>query len=506
MRIALVFRLFLVGLVTLVSGNALASKRVALVIGNSDYLHVSKLPNPAGDAAAIARLLSDAGFERVIRRADLGVREFRHAIREFAEISRGADMAVVFYAGHGMEVGGANYLIPVDAKLKTDLDIDDEVMPLDRVLRSLEAARTRFVILDACRDNPFLATMSRLSATRSIGRGLARIEPGASDMLIAFAAKAGSIAADGVTGNSPFTTALVKHVAEPGLDIRLALGKVRDDVLSITNGRQEPFVYGSLGGSTVSIAPAKPEPVAKPAAPAPVDMMAAMQRDYEFAERIGTTEVWELFLTRYPNGFYADLARAHVAKLAVAAAPPRPDPAPATPPVVMAAKPGAQNAETTISIKPAPVAQAEPDLVVISPNPAPVSSVPSDAIIANPAPVTLGTRPSEQKQAALTVPSVEADTPADGKRKSTVTEAIRNLQLELKRVGCDPGGDLGLWGDSTRRALEKFNQNAGTQLLVTVASIEALETVKARTDRVCPLTCRAGYRADGDRCVRGRKR
>jgi len=311
-RIALFGRLLLVVAATLVSGNAFASKRVALVIGNSAYQHVAKLPNPARDANAIAALLRGAGFDQVEQRSDLTIREFRRAMREFAYLARDAEMAVVFYAGHGIEVGGNNYLIPTDARLKSDLDIEDEVMPLDRVLRSLDTARTRLVILDACRDNPFLVTMARLTATRSVGRGLARIEPNTSDMLIAFAAKAGSVAADGSTGHSPFTTALVKHVAEPGLDVRLALGRVRDDVLLNTHGRQEPFVYGSLGGKTVAISPAGPAPASRPAVAAPADPAAVVRNDYEFAERIGTRDAWELFVARHPAGFYSDLARAHI--------------------------------------------------------------------------------------------------------------------------------------------------------------------------------------------------
>ena len=517
MRTVLLCRLLLAVAATLVSGHALAGKRVALVIGNSDYQHVAKLPNPAADAAAIAELLRKAGFDHVEQRSDLGVRAFRSAMREFAYLARGADMAVVFYAGHGIEVGGNNYLIPTDARLKTDLDIDDEIMPLDRVLRSLEAARTRLVILDACRDNPFLASMARLSSSRSIGRGLARIDPATSDMLIAFAAKAGSIAADGTGGNSPFTSALVKHVAEPGLDIRLALGKVRDDVLLTTHGRQEPFVYGSLGGATVAIAPGKPAPESKPVVAAPTDPAAAMRNDYEFAERVGSKEAWELFVARYPSGFYADLARAHLAKLAAPTEPPVP--APAAPAVVAMANPALQlespgaGAAATPVPRPSPTAapaQSEPEMVVISPSPASPSAPaarPEPAVVA-PAPASDDTRPSAQKSASLTtpIPSAGGEPSADTNSKSRVVEAIRSLQAELKRVGCDPGGDVGIWADGSKRALEKFNKYAGTQLMVNMASIEALETVKARKDRVCPLTCKAGYVAEGERCVRGGKR
>ena len=505
-RIALFGRLLLVVAATLISGDAFASKRVALVIGNSAYQHVAKLPNPARDANAIAALLRSAGFDQVEQRNDLTIREFRRAMREFAYLARDADMALVFYAGHGIEVGGNNYLIPTDARLKSDLDIEDEVMSLDRVLRSLEAARTRLVILDACRDNPFLVTMARLTATRSIGRGLARVEPNASDMLIAFAAKAGSVAADGSTGHSPFTTALVKHVAEPGLDVRLALGRVRDDVLLNTHGRQEPFVYGSLGGKTVAITPSAPAPGSQPTVSAPADPATVVRNDYEFAERIGTRDAWELFVARHPTGFYSNLARAQIAKLSGAAQEPATkepsvdpaSPAPSAPVVVAAAGPAAGSESAGPSATDTG-ARPQPDLVVISPAPPPVPSPRPESPAAEPA------KSVEQQIAALTVPATGAQTPSDGNQKSAVFAAIRSLQLELKRVGCDPG-DIGIWTDGSKRALESFNKYAGTNLMVNVASIEALETVKARKERICPLVCKTGYFAKGDSCVRGRKR
>jgi tetratricopeptide (TPR) repeat protein len=143
-------------------------------------------------------------------------------------------------------------LIPTDARLGRDFDVEDETISLDRVLRAMDSARRlRLVILDACRDNPFAQSMKRSS--RAIGRGLARVEPTTPDTLVAFAAKAGSTASDGDGANSPFTAALLKHIATPGLDIRLALGRVYDEVMETTRRRQEPFVYGSLGGRTVSI-------------------------------------------------------------------------------------------------------------------------------------------------------------------------------------------------------------------------------------------------------------
>jgi len=293
------------------AGSALAEKRVALVIGNSAYSNVTSLPNPASDAEAMGILFKSAGFDVVEQRQNLVSAEMRRAIRDFSDKAQNADIAVIYFAGHGIEVDGVNYLIPIDSRLERDVDVEDEAVSLDRVLKMIEPAkRLRLVILDACRDNPFGKAMKRTIATRAIGRGLGPVEPPTSDTLIAFAAKAGSTAADGAGANSPFTTALLKHLVTPGLDVRLALGQVRDDVLKATGRKQEPFVYGSLGGSTVTLtALTKNEPV-----PQRLDPNTDIARDYEAAAKVGTKEAWDAFLVTHPNGFYADLARAQRAK------------------------------------------------------------------------------------------------------------------------------------------------------------------------------------------------
>src|SRR5262249_38264402 len=147
---------------------------------------------------------------------------------------------------------GTNYLIPTDAVLERDSDAFDEAIPLDRALQVIEPARQlRLLILDACRDNPFARSMKRTMASRALGRGLAGVEPGKPNTLIAYAAKGGSTADDGNGAHSPFTTSLLQHLTTPGLDIRRSLGLVRDEVMKATGDRQEPFVYGSLGGADV---------------------------------------------------------------------------------------------------------------------------------------------------------------------------------------------------------------------------------------------------------------
>lgn len=304
MRLFIALVLFVIG--SFGAGPALAEKRVALIMGNSAYKNVAQLPNPVNDAAAMAALLKAAGFDSVDARLDLGVADMRRAISNFSDTASDADIAVVFYAGHGIEVDGTNYIIPVDAALKRDIDVDDEAVPLDRVLKVLDSTkRLRLVILDACRDNPFSKSMKRTLGTRSVSRGLAKVEPSSSDTLIAFAAKAGSVAADGDSANSPFTTALLKFITAPGLDLRLALGRVRDDVLSTTRNKQEPFVYGSLGGSTVALVPA-PEKSAETVQP--FDEMRLELAFWDSIKNDKNPQLFQAYLNRYPKGIFADIA------------------------------------------------------------------------------------------------------------------------------------------------------------------------------------------------------
>ena len=277
-----------------------AEKRVALVVGNSAYRNVALLPNPERDAASIAKLFKQVGFDSVIEANNVGNLEFKRAIRRFEDASVNADIAVVFYAGHGIEIGGANYLIPVDAILARDRDARDEAISLDRLIEAVEGAGSlRLIILDACRDNPFVKRIKRMIAVRGVTPGLGKVEPSTSDTLIAYAAKAGSTAEDGNSDHSPFTTALLHNLTAPGLDVRLAFGRVRDEVMKITHNRQEPFVYGSLGGKTVALVEEQRQITqAAPAADT------TTRGDYELTREIGTKEAWRIFLATHSNSFY----------------------------------------------------------------------------------------------------------------------------------------------------------------------------------------------------------
>ena len=256
-----------------------AQERVALVIGNGAYTHAVPLPNPSNDAAAVAAALRRLQFEHVTVLRDLGAEAFRKALLEFEPKAAAADIAVVYFAGHGVEVDGQNFLIPVDAKLVRSAAAELEAIPLSTVTAVLSPARKlRLVILDACRTNPFRTRMAAdgpAGRKRTIGRGLGRIEPGENE-LIAFAAAAGTEADDGSGLQSPFTAALLKHIETPGIDVRIMFGKVRDEVLKATGRQQAPHVYGTLGGEVIALAALdavrKPAAAPSPLVPAPAHL------------------------------------------------------------------------------------------------------------------------------------------------------------------------------------------------------------------------------------------
>ena len=483
--------------VLFVSGPAFAEKRVALVLGNSNYQNVAPLANPVNDSSKIAATLKDAGFDVVDSRRDLAASETRRALRDFADRARDADIAVVYYAGHGIEVDGANYLIPVDARLERDTDVYDEAFSLDRVLIAIEPAKKlRLVILDACRDNPFSRTMKRTVASRAIGQGLAKVEPTSPNVLIAYSAKAGSTAADGDGQNSPFTSALSHHLTKPGLDVRRAFGFVRDEVLKTTNNRQEPFVYGSLGGEDVPLVPApRPAPAAAaPAAPAP-SAQAEARRDYELALQIGNKSALNAFLAQYPDGFYASLAKLQLDKIAAEDAR-----VAATEKARLAeqerARLAAEGAQKSQQAKAEAEAKAAEQARLAAEKAKQVAQEQAAA--------------AEQKRvAAESAAADKAPAPADkpvnvaalaaGPPQADVTKSV---QAELRRVGCLTGNADGNWNNSSQRSLTQFNRYAGTKLDTKVASVDTLDTIKLKSSRVCPLVCEHGFKAEGERCTK----
>jgi tetratricopeptide (TPR) repeat protein len=229
-----------------------APRRVALVIGNSAYRAVGQLANPRRDATAVAEALRQTGFQSVELVTDLDRDGMVKALRAFRSEADRADWALVYFAGHGIDIAGVNYLIPVDATLRDDRDVQTEAVAYDELLRTVEGAKAlRMVILDACRDNPFKARMARTGASRgSLARGLAPPKETAAGTLVVYSAKEGETADDDVDGvNSPFARAFIAQLKVPGREVRRLFDYVRDDVVQATRNRQQPWTYGSLPGA-----------------------------------------------------------------------------------------------------------------------------------------------------------------------------------------------------------------------------------------------------------------
>lgn len=277
----------LIGLTALpCAGNA--QSRVALVVGNSTYQNQTALPNPISDANDMSAALRRLNFD-VTTLTNATYDTMRRALIPFSQKANGAEMAVVFFAGHGVEIGGENYLIPIDAQLSSDRNVADETIALKRLTEAVSSSRKLgMVILDACRNNPFLPKMARTSSlTRAVDRGLARVEP-SNNILIAYAAREGTTANDGAGRNSPFTAALLKNIEAPGVEIDLLFRRVRGQVMDSTGGVQQPIVYSSLAQEGVYLKPSlnadarpvpelnlKPVPEASPKPPSTASLKPA---------------------------------------------------------------------------------------------------------------------------------------------------------------------------------------------------------------------------------------
>ncbi|HEV7321624.1 MAG TPA: caspase domain-containing protein [Ensifer sp.] len=425
LRIALSF------LLVLCASQALAEKRVALVIGNAAYQNVAPLPNPGNDAEDMAAKLEGLGFE-VVRGRDLDLVGVRRAVRDFVGRLDGADLALFFYAGHGLQVDGENYLAPIDAKLGSQVDLEFEAVPMNLILTAMErSTRVNVVLLDACRDNPLAVNLARSMGTRSasVGRGLAKVGTGIGT-LIAFATQPGNVALDGVGRNSPFTSALLKHLGQPGRDITRELIDVRRDVLAATGGKQVPWDNSSLTGEVV-LKPA----AAGEAAPAREKNgeQAAELAYWETIKDATDRDLFDAYLQQYPQGVFASLAKAKIAII-----------------------------ERTSVARADPAATATPDVGVM----------------------------------ASVDPTVRA-----GQDGTADRVLARSVQVELNRLGCRAGGEDGVWGAGSRKALEAYAKHGKLQLATLEPSSDVLERLKAEKQRICPLACARNQEIKDGACV-----
>ncbi len=498
-----------------------AERRVALVIGNSGYANVAELKNPYNDAKGMSDKLTDLGFD-VVTGLDLSLRDMRQTVREFIKKLDNADLALFFYAGHGIQVNGENYLVPVDAELSTHLDLDFEALPANLVLNAMEqSTKVNLVFLDACRNNPFTENLARSMGTRSsaVGRGLAKIGSGVGS-LVSFATQPGNVALDGDGENSPFTTALIKHLGTPGQDITRDLVMVRRDVLEATKGQQVPWDNSSLTGEVIlkqleMVQPVEPE---KPAINPQIELT------YWDSIKSGQNAAYfETYLSRYPEGQFADIARIRLDEIKAKAESDK----------AKQAKPDA-TAEITYwqtiqnSTRPemfesylgryptgiyADLAQlkiqsikshAEADARRKAQAEAEAQAIASAA--ANASPERTTAKPAEEiTVAALTPAQAPSTTSPSPVSLLSPEELATALQTELNRVGCSVGRVDGDWGNRSRQALRTYGREAGIDLASLDPDPSILDQLKKSTGRVCPLTCGRNQELKNGHCVAIRK-
>ncbi|MET3900954.1 hypothetical protein ABIB57_004922 [Devosia sp. UYZn731] len=409
--------------------SAAAQERVALVIGNGAYTHVAPLTNPENDATDVADALGRIGFTVTLAN-DLNANQMRAALHEFSSAASGADMAMIYYAGHGIEIDKQNYLIPVDAALESDRDVSFETIPIDLLNEAVSGARTlRMVLLDACRNNPFAAQMTVTGANRSVGRGLTPPELGGGT-LVAYSAKGGTVALDGNGRNSPFAKALLDNIEVPGLEINFLFRKVRDSVLTATLNRQEPFVYGSLPGEYIYLVPPTDAAVAAgPTVPAdlgqPVPAPSA-QEDFAWSLVQNSEDQAQLqqFIYAYPRGIHIEAALERMQALDVARA----------------------------------------------------ASGPTSADV--------GLVPTVQAAA----PVAGSESPAE--LSPDVIERVMSIQQVLADAGCDPGPVDGDWASLSQAALARYGAEAGSKP-PELPDAQMLAWLQNNAGLACPVTSMA---------------
>lgn len=339
------FLIALIGLTAiLLPGLAAAERRVALVIGNSDYQAVAPLANPKRDAAAVAAKLRALDFE-VIEGYDLDIYSLQQSVRSFSREARTADITLFFYAGHGLGIGGKNYLVPVDARFEDPAALEFETVKLDTVMRQMQASNgASLVFLDACRDDPAMTnavSRSLSTGTRSVsvGQGLVAVEvpDNGKGTAIAFATSPGDVAFDGDGLHSPFTAALLEHIDRPNTALSEIMAYVNGDVRNATNQRQKPWYNQSLTAPVVLNRVTAPlaapvtslESVAVPpdATSAAVPDLAAQKALFDVAVQSDREEDYRVYLQVFPGGLFALNARAAIDRLSE-----RSDPEPESPP------------------------------------------------------------------------------------------------------------------------------------------------------------------------------
>jgi hypothetical protein len=482
-RVVLILGLLLAAL--LPASIAHAERRVALVVGNSAYANATVLRNPRNDASDLADALKRLGFE-VLLGLDLDQTKFAGTIDQFARMLDQADVGMFFYAGHGLQLSEKNYLVSTNAKLESEFFMPAETIELDVIIRLMESkVPTNLVFLDACRNNPLTENLKRnLAAVKRggvLGRGLARVESTGHDTLIAFAAAPGQEAADGDARNSPFTSSLLKHIAQPGLEVSVMLKEVAADVRRDTRNGQRPQQLSDMS-RTFYFAKAEPAAAAAEMAKGSIQPAAPVSDDraidvafWNAAQAANECEAVRAYQQRFPTGNFIELARLAERRLC---APDR------RVTLIDPARPGAPPAPA-----PTPPAAAPPSAALGF---APASSEP--AAPARPADSGLDARP-----AVAALPDASTAPPAAA--PAAPADFAGDIQRELIRLGCASGEADGKWGRASRDAVRRFNRNARAKLGADEPDADLLAALRSHDERVCPEACGEGYRASRGSCV-----
>lgn len=456
-------------------------QKVALVIGNSVYENVPHLPNPSNDADAMAAAFGRLGFEVTLAK-DISVNSLRKTLATFAVTAAHSDMAAIYYAGHGIEVEGKNYIIPVDAKLENVVVAGFELISLEAIIDSMGGSSgLKLIFLDACRDNPFRQTMNTGFTTRSIGRGLASIEPD-SGIVISYAAKAGTVAYDGKGKHSPYTRALLDHMEEPGLELQFLFRRVRDAVLRQTARSQEPFFYGSLPDRAFYLNPAQQENESLNLSKANSDASVTSQSAeaaaaWHYVRNSSRPNEIEAYLAEYGtiNRFYSVLARNRLAVLV---------------------NPETSDERTAFALPNAPSA-------------APVKDAGGSAESSEATPGVNASKIAQQHDGSslqsaarqMTAQTLFAKGPAPIDRDIDRRVLVLLSQAELNRLGCTSRNPDGIWGDKSRTDLKRFSVHAGLELASTDPSVGLLNMLRRNRGSLCPLVCAANEEAINGQCI-----
>jgi uncharacterized caspase-like protein len=482
-------------LVISAASSAHAEKRVALVIGNAAYKNAATLQNPRNDATDVSEALKRLSFETIVG-LDLDKSDMEDKSIAFARAARDADVALVYYSGHAMQFGGFNYLMPVDAALHDEADLRRLTRVDDLVADLKQAKSLRILVLDACRVNPLAEELSRsIEATRgpAVDRGLARIIP-PSGMIISYATQAGRTAADGRGRNSPYTLAFLKNI-ETKEEIGTVFRHISTDVYAATESKQLPELSLSLIGDFYLRG--RPEPQISQPPPGPSEA----ERAWALTQNTTSQAILSDFIKRFGDSFYGTVARARLDEMQKQAREAE----------------SAARAKEAAEAKAAEVARvkAEQEAKAAEAKAAEAARVKAEQEAkAAEAKAAEAARVKAEQEAKAAEAEAAADaaqrpqnlaalTPSDQSTKSALspTEMVRQLQIELRRVGCLTSDADGEWNAKSGHALELFNMHSGMSLNAKAAGLDALNAVRGKSSRVCPLICQRGFHADGESCV-----